>query len=110
MSTNCVTVRGCLLRAQNHWLFWRMVVFTSAGYHHKCEPDFSFARLPRSPAVMSGQLNLSGDVGSGMTLHSVVRPTPPSLPTQRTSGPLPMMTALDRKSTRVSSSHLVISY
>ncbi len=50
MSTNCVTVRGCLLRAQNHWLLPRMVVFTSAGYHQRCEPGVSLARLPRSPA------------------------------------------------------------
>src|ERR1035441_3662555 len=94
MSTNCVTVRGCLVLAQNHWLPPRIVVFTSAGYHQRCEPGVSLALLPRSPLVQSGQLNLSGDVGSGMTLHSVLRPTPLSLPTQRTSGPLPMMTAL----------------
>src|ERR1035437_10941560 len=94
MSTSGVTVLGGLFRPQNHWLFCRIVVFTSAGNHQRYEPGLSFARLPRSPAVMSGQLNVSGELGSGITLHSVVRPTPPSLPTHTTSGPLPMMTAL----------------
>ena len=37
-------------------------------------PGVSLARLPRSLAVMSGQLKLSGAVGNGTTLHSVVRP------------------------------------
>ena len=36
---------------------------TSAGYQLRCEPVLNFAQLPRSPAVKSGQLNLSGDVG-----------------------------------------------
>ena len=34
-----------------------MVMFTSAGYHQRCEPGVSLARLPRSPARMSGHRN-----------------------------------------------------
>jgi len=72
-------------------------VFTSAGYHQRWEPGVSLARLPRSVACMSGQVKLSGGSDRGMTLHSVVRPMPPSLPTQRVSGPLTEMTASGRR-------------
>src|ERR1022692_1067936 len=93
MSTNSDKLRGCFCGAQNQAPFARMVTFTSAGYHQRYEPVVIRARLPRSRLVMSGHLKASGEVGKGTTLHSVVRPTPPSLPTHRASGPLPMMTA-----------------
>src|ERR1017187_7268475 len=106
MSTNSDKLRGCFLGDQNHAPLARMVTLTSAGYHQRGEPGTSLARLPRSRPVMSGHLKSSGDAGKGMTLHSVVRPTPPSLPTQRTSGPLPMMTAPGCK-WRIKSYHAV---
>ena len=34
-----------------------MVTFTSAGYHQRYEPGVSLARLPKSQAVMSGQVD-----------------------------------------------------
>src|SRR5665213_3927601 len=93
MSTSSDTLRGCFCGAQNHAPLARMVTLISGGNHQRYEPGRSLARLPRSRPPMSGQRKASGDVGRGTTLHSVVRPTPPSLPTQRTSGPLQEITA-----------------
>src|ERR1035441_448501 len=91
MSISSAAVRTDLLGAQNQP--WRMGSLVSAGYHQRYEPGVSLERLPRSRAVMSGHLKESGFTGKGTTLHSVVRPIPFSLPTQRASGPLPKMTA-----------------
>src|ERR1035438_2241418 len=91
MSMSSAAVRTDLLGAQNQP--WRMGSLVSAGYHQRYEPGTSLERPPRSLAPWSSHLLVSGGWGNGITLHSVVRPTPFSLPTQRTSGPLQAMTA-----------------
>src|SRR5450631_1846801 len=91
MSIKSEAVRTRLFGVQNEQK--RMGLLIWAGSHQRYEPGVSLERLPRSLAVMSGQRKVSGCWGNGITLHSVVRPTPLSLPTQRTSGPLHAITA-----------------
>ena len=76
---------------------WRIDVLVSAGYQCRKPPASTTFLIrpsePRSTSVMSGQCQSSGDPPMGMTDHSAGRVRPASLPHQRTSGPLPKITA-----------------
>ena len=90
------TLFGVFDGLQNHPL--RMGTSASAGNHESVEPMVSFERPPRSEVVGSA-------MGLGITLHSVSRALPCSLPTQRASSP-PMPMTMSGLSLRIRSYHL----